>query len=153
MKGTPHHASSGSRVEVVGHAVGETHRTGEILEVLGDPSHPHYRVRWEDGHVSTLFPSSDVRVLPPSAGWSERELRTCHGFTVDTDRGHLGSVLHVRTARGGGLELHVSTPEGVIRVPQRSIRHFDPHEKRIAVVLDPELHPKLTGAHPDATAV
>ena len=127
--------TAGATVEVAGHSVGEGRRVGEILEVLGGSSHPHYRVRWADGHVTTLFPGSDVHVHPAPVG-SEAELRACHGFTVDTDRGHLGSVLHVRKGRTGELELHVATREGTLRIPRSRIRHFDPHEKRIAVVLD-----------------
>ena len=127
-------AAPGATVEVTGHAVGESRRSGEILEVLGSGTHPHYRVRWEDGHVSTLFPGSDVRIAHAGPTLPERELRTCHGYTVDTDRGHLGSVVHVRKGREGRLELHVATGEGVVRIPLDRIRHFDPHEKRIAVI-------------------
>ena len=119
----------GATVEVTGHAVGEGHRTGEILEVLGDRAHPHYRVRWEDGRETTLFPGSDVRVR-----FSESALRNCHGFTVDSADGHLGSVVHVRKARDGRLELHVAASEGIVRIPVDRIRHFDPNEKRIAVI-------------------
>jgi hypothetical protein len=54
----------GATVEVTGHAVGEGRRTGEILEVQGTTEHPHFRVRWEDGHESTLFPGSDVHIVP-----------------------------------------------------------------------------------------
>ncbi|HEY6962995.1 MAG TPA: DUF1918 domain-containing protein [Gaiellaceae bacterium] len=121
-----------SIIEITGRTVGNAPRRGEIVEILGDSARPHYRVQWEDGHVSTLFPGSDVRIIPPPV--SERELRACHGYTVDSAEGHVGSVLHVRKAKGG-LELHVATPQGVVRVPQASIRHFDPHTKRIAVVL------------------
>jgi len=63
------------------------------------------------------------------------ELRRCHGFTVDTHAGHLGSVLHVREPRPGELELHVATAEGVVIVPATAVRHFDSHEQRLAVVL------------------
>jgi hypothetical protein len=45
---------------VMGHRVGDAERTGEIVEVLGAPDHLHYRVRWEDGHESVLYPGSDV---------------------------------------------------------------------------------------------
>ena len=58
-------ASPGWVVEVVGHRVGEAMRAGEILEVLGSPDHPHYRVRWADGHESLVFPGSDIVVRPP----------------------------------------------------------------------------------------
>lgn len=54
------HPHPGDLVEVVGHAVGDAPRSGEILEVLGEPAHPHFRVRWEDGHETVLFPGSDV---------------------------------------------------------------------------------------------
>ena len=132
MTTTLHTVEPGATVEVSGHTVGDAPRIGEIVEVLGEKAHPHYRVRWADGHETMLYPGSDVRVRPAPAG-SERELRGCHGYTVDTDRGHLGSVLHVRKARSGELELHVATPDGVVRVPRSRIRHFDAHEKRIAV--------------------
>lgn len=52
----------GGIVEIHPHHAGEPARTGEILEVLGDPAHPHLRVRWDDGHVSVLYPGSDAHV-------------------------------------------------------------------------------------------
>lgn len=56
---------AGWLVEVTGHRLGEAPRTGEVLEVIGAP-HSHYRVRWEDGHVSLFFPGSDVVLRPPA---------------------------------------------------------------------------------------
>ena len=50
----------GDLVVVAGHHVGEHERTGEILELLGDPGHPRYRVRWDDGRESIFSPSSDA---------------------------------------------------------------------------------------------
>lgn len=52
----------GDVVEILGHRVGETARSGEILEVIGEPGHQHFRVRWEDGRESIFFPSSDAIV-------------------------------------------------------------------------------------------
>jgi Domain of unknown function (DUF1918) len=57
-------AAIGDGVLVHGHRVGEVARTGEILDVLGDPGHEHYRVRWEDGRESVFFPGSDTTVRP-----------------------------------------------------------------------------------------
>jgi hypothetical protein len=57
-----HHPKPGDVIEVEGRAVGLPGTSGEILEVLGDPAHPHFRVRWEDGRESIYFPSSDARV-------------------------------------------------------------------------------------------
>jgi rRNA processing protein Gar1 len=61
----------GDLVIVEGHHVGEQRRIGEILEVLGAADHPHYRVRWDDGHESVFYPSSDAiiqhaRKQPPA---------------------------------------------------------------------------------------
>lgn len=52
----------GDRIVVEAHRVGEKHRTGEILEVLGEPGHEHYRVRWEDGGEAVYYPSNDAIV-------------------------------------------------------------------------------------------
>ena len=57
-----HDPKPGDVIEVEGRAVGMPGRSGEILEVLGEADHPHFRVRWEDGHESIFYPSSDARV-------------------------------------------------------------------------------------------
>lgn len=54
--------AAGDTIEVTGHRVGDAVRSGEIEEVLGPEEHPHYRVRWEDGHSSLLFPGSDTKI-------------------------------------------------------------------------------------------
>ena len=59
-------AKPGDVLVIVGHRVGETERTGEILEVLGEPTHQHYRVSWDDGHESIFYPSNDAIVRPSS---------------------------------------------------------------------------------------
>jgi hypothetical protein len=55
-------ASVGDRLVVHSHHLGEPQRDGEILEVMGSNGEPPYLVRWDDGHVSRLYPSSDVVV-------------------------------------------------------------------------------------------
>lgn len=57
-------ARVGDVVEISGHRVGDSPRSGEILEVLGELSQPHFRVRWEDGHESIVHPSSDAVIRP-----------------------------------------------------------------------------------------
>lgn len=52
----------GDVVVISGHRVGERERIGEILEVLGEVGHTHYRVRWEDGSESVFYPGSDAAV-------------------------------------------------------------------------------------------
>jgi Ala-tRNA(Pro) deacylase len=48
--------SVGDTVELSGRRVGDHARRGEILEVLGEEDHRHYRVCWEDGHETLLYP-------------------------------------------------------------------------------------------------
>jgi len=54
------HAEVGDLMVIRGHHVGDAERIGEILEVSGEPGHVRCRVRWDDGHESTLSPSSDA---------------------------------------------------------------------------------------------
>jgi hypothetical protein len=55
-------AQVGDLVIVEGHRIGEARRIGEILEVLGETGHEHYRVRWDDDHESVFYPSSDSTI-------------------------------------------------------------------------------------------
>ena len=55
-------AEVGAVIEIHGHHLGEKPRTGEILEVLGESAHEHYRVRWDDGHESIFYPSGDATI-------------------------------------------------------------------------------------------
>jgi uncharacterized protein DUF1918 len=47
----------GDRVILESERAGQAAREGKIVEVLGAGEGVHYRVRWEDGHESTFFPS------------------------------------------------------------------------------------------------
>ena len=55
-------ARPGDVIEVHEHRLGEKGRSGEILEVLGEPGHEHYLVRWDDGRESLFYPSSDASI-------------------------------------------------------------------------------------------
>ena len=55
-------AAPGDVVVIHGHQVGEHAQLGEILEVLGEAGHVHYRVRWDDGHESLFYPGSDASI-------------------------------------------------------------------------------------------
>jgi len=65
VQGQP--AEVGDRIKITGHAVGDTPRNGEIIEVLGEPGHEHFRVRWENGHESINFPAEDAIISHPKA--------------------------------------------------------------------------------------
>lgn len=47
----------GDRLLVASEKVGRPGREGEILEVRTGAAGSHYRVRWDDGHETTFFPS------------------------------------------------------------------------------------------------
>jgi Domain of unknown function (DUF1918) len=55
--------------------VGGPERRGEILEVLGEPSRIRYRVRWDDGRESIVYPGSDATIVGVKKERSERTLR------------------------------------------------------------------------------
>lgn len=57
----------GDRVILESERTGRAAREGEILEVLGAGEGIHFRVRWEDGHESTLFPSVGSVTIVPKA--------------------------------------------------------------------------------------
>ena len=52
----------GDVVVISGHRVGERERIGEILDVLGEADHVHYRVRWEDQSETVFYPGSDATI-------------------------------------------------------------------------------------------
>jgi hypothetical protein len=64
---------AGDMVEVAEHRVGGTARVGEILEVIGDVGREHFRVRWDSGVETVLYPSSDVIVRPGDARKKPRD--------------------------------------------------------------------------------
>jgi hypothetical protein len=65
VQGKP--ARAGDEIVITGHSVGDAPRTAVILEVLGEPGHERFRVRWEDGHESIFFPADDATIHRPKA--------------------------------------------------------------------------------------
>ena len=55
-------ARVGDCVEVNG-LPGRPTKRGEILELLGEGVHLHFRVRWDDQHESLLFPTEGATVV------------------------------------------------------------------------------------------
>jgi hypothetical protein len=51
---------TGDVLVVEGRTIGASPRKGEILGVLGEPAHPHFSVRWEDGRETIFYPAQDV---------------------------------------------------------------------------------------------
>jgi Domain of unknown function (DUF1918) len=64
VKHSKQHARVGDWLEVRG-IPGAPSRRGQILEILGDPDHEHYRVRWDEAHESIFFPSEGTMIVRP----------------------------------------------------------------------------------------
>jgi hypothetical protein len=58
-------AAAGDRLHVRSHIVGQSERTGEIVEVRGAGGEPPYLVRFDDGHTSLVFPGPDAVIEHP----------------------------------------------------------------------------------------
>jgi len=71
--GTSRKAMSGSRAALASAQPGDwlevdaipgaEPRRGEIAEVLGSGPHLHFRVRWDEGHESLLYPAPEGGVI------------------------------------------------------------------------------------------
>ena len=63
----------GDRLVVESGKVGQGAREGEILEVIEHEQGTEYRVRWDDGHESSLRPhGGSARILPRAKAGSHR---------------------------------------------------------------------------------
>ncbi|WP_157181611.1 DUF1918 domain-containing protein [Actinopolymorpha alba] len=60
------HATVGDRIIIETEVLGQTPRQGTVLEVLGGPEAEHYRVTWDDGHESLLYPGPDTHLILPA---------------------------------------------------------------------------------------
>jgi len=58
---------TGDVIEVEGQTLRDARRLGEIVEILGEPGHVHYRVRWEDGRETLLYPGPGATIRPRRA--------------------------------------------------------------------------------------
>ncbi len=60
-------AHVGDHIILESEKVGRPAREGEILEVIPSAAHERYRVRWNDGHESTITPGGgSERIVPAS---------------------------------------------------------------------------------------
>ncbi|HEY1175869.1 MAG TPA: DUF1918 domain-containing protein [Phytomonospora sp.] len=60
-------ASRGDRLRIHGRVIGRKDSCGEIVEVRGPDGGPPYRVRFDDGHESLVYPGPDCVVEPAAA--------------------------------------------------------------------------------------
>jgi len=58
---------AGDRIIIESEKVGQAARVGEILEVVESPHGVDYRVRWEDGHESSIRPHAGSARIEPRA--------------------------------------------------------------------------------------
>lgn len=58
----PDEVHEGDWIEVAG-LPGRAPRRGQVVEILGEAGHEHYRVRWDERHESVFFPTEGVHVV------------------------------------------------------------------------------------------
>ena len=58
-------AAEGDRIIIRGTTVERSDRHGQIVEVRGPDGTPPYRVRFDDGHETTIFPGGDFVIERP----------------------------------------------------------------------------------------
>ena len=56
-------AEVGDRIVVESSKVGQKAREGVILEVITTPASSHYRVQWDEGGETTIWPSPALRTV------------------------------------------------------------------------------------------
>lgn len=56
-------AALGDQIVIETSRIDSPKRCGEVIEVIGQGSARHYRVRWDNGHESVFFPGADARVV------------------------------------------------------------------------------------------
>jgi Domain of unknown function (DUF1918) len=59
-------AKVGDRIVIESDRVGQPAREGEILEVIDHEAGTEYRVRWEDGHESSIRPHGGSATIIPA---------------------------------------------------------------------------------------
>ena len=62
MTGERHRFAVGDVLSLGGQSAREPARLGEILEIVGESDHERYRVVWEDGRESILYPGHSARL-------------------------------------------------------------------------------------------
>jgi len=103
------------------HAVGGRKRQGEIVEVLGEPGHHRYRIRWADGRETIVSPGSDASLSLP--GRKEEDRPRPRAETPAKARGRIsaqGQVGAGLTAKPGDRLVvrahHIREPERDARI-------------------------------------
>jgi Ala-tRNA(Pro) deacylase len=128
-------------IEVTGRRVGDGPRTGEIIEVLGEPERPHYRVHWDDGHESVFFPGAGTHIRRGIGTRRHDTPPTCDAVIAALTAADLPFELlpHRRTtsASGSALALGVLPQKTgktiVLRVRDEFVRAVVPASRRLSV--------------------
>ncbi|HEY4896825.1 MAG TPA: DUF1918 domain-containing protein [Solirubrobacteraceae bacterium] len=61
-KTTPAAARVGDWLEARG-IHGDLSRRGQIVEILGESGHEHYKVHWDEQHESIVYPADGVLII------------------------------------------------------------------------------------------
>ena len=128
-------------ITVTGRRVGDAPRTGEIVEVLGGPERPHYRVHWDDGHESVFYPGAGTHIRHGVESRRHDAPSTCDAVIAALSAAGIAFELlpHRRTssASGSALALGVLPQKTgktvVVRVRDEFVRAVVPASRRLSL--------------------
>jgi len=110
-------AHVGDQFIVSSRIVGQTPRTGEIVECIDEGGMtPHYRVRWTDGRESIVYPGADARVEPSEATTGVARRTLSIQLQLEEDDVHCEATASMSTRLGqlsavGRAKRHPADPE------------------------------------------
>lgn len=127
-------------IEIAGRGVGDSSRHGEILEVLGVESSPHYRVRWEDGHESILYPGETTRVrrlarrAPSTPPQTHRLIEKLSAMGIEFEvLPHRRTTTALAEAQALGIRAETAGKTIVVRAGNERVRALVPASERLDV--------------------
>lgn len=126
-------------IEVAARRVGDPARTGEIVEILGDAGHPHYRVHWDDGHESVFYPGADTRIRHGLAHRRHELPESCREIVESLAAAdvafellpHRHTTSAASSARRLGIEPDEIAKTVVVRHDGRMMRALVPASRRV----------------------
>ncbi len=112
-------AQVGNRVVVDGHHVGEGRREGVIREVLAGHDGDRFRVRWDRGGETILYPESDCMIFAPESGRAISALAQSRRAMID---------LRLPETDASGSRMHVWFDEDETHTESRVTIHLRDYE-------------------------
>ncbi|REF34848.1 CBS domain-containing protein [Thermasporomyces composti] len=103
----------GDRIVVRSGSVDRPDRQGTVREVLGAGDHEHYRVVWDDGRESVLYPGPDAAIIPAQTRREQPPASTT-GSAAEGTEGRTTPPAVSRTRPDDPVERIMSSPVATV---------------------------------------